>query len=1523
MKNLRKHLIALLTLVIICALFLPLPVQAATSGSCGDNVKWSLSSGILTISGTGEMDDWSGGSHFDSGYSGDQPWASQQNKIKQVRIQKGVTHIGKNAFDECNNLTSVTIADTVTSIGSYAFAFCQNLKSVTIPNSVTTIGSGVFSNCLTLTTVSLPSGLTELSDDLFLSCLALKNVNIPQGVTTIYGRAFGSCYSLKSITIPSSVTTIYYGAFDYCTALESITIPNSVTGIGRNAFENCSSLKTATLSSNLTSIPDRLFAYCTSLQSITIPDGVTSIGEYAFQQCESLEKVVLPDTVTSIGRDAFYNCYKMRNLYIEDLAAFMNIDMENANSHPTGRYYAGKKLYLNGTLVTDLVIPEEITVIPEDFFRYFDSLTSITIPDSVTSIGEGAFAHCTKVKTVQTGNGITAIDNEVFAYCNALESITMSNRLTSIGDQAFYSIPVLKSITLPDSVTSIGNEAFNGCSQLTNVELGSGVTSIGNKAFYGCDDLPAISLPESLEILGDEAFSGCKALTSITIPGSVKTFGSNVFYNCEALTDVVIGDGVTAIGESAFRYCQKLNSVVIPASVTEIGTQAFYPVFNIQELYYGGTSDQWSGLSNQPMSKYIHYRVTDPEGHWVSVQQEATCLEAGTSYEFCACDYERNRVTTQAALGHTGGTATCKDLALCTRCGTGYGDLNVNNHAGGTEIRGAFEATCSANGYTGSTYCLGCDALLERGQYTPTIAHTFGEWSVLSAPTCIYSGTEIHTCQNCGINYSREIPATGHEYQELVVPPACTEQGYTSYTCAKCGDNYVDSYVNATGHAFGDWITTQAATCTEQGQERRDCQNCDHYETREVETGGHNYVDGVCSVCQEIELLRSGQCGDNLFWKLGATGTLTIYGTGEMWDWAYFEPAPWYDYRAVIQSAVIEAGATSIGDYAFSECNNLTNVVIPEGVIHIGNAVFYHSYGLTSIVLPEGVTSIGNEVFQECTSLTDITLPESLTSMGEYVFFFCTNLENIVLPESITNISFGLFANCSNLKNITIPEGVTSIGACAFDGCSSLTSITIPEGVTSIGNAAFSDCSSLTSILIPESVTSIGNEAFSGCSRLTSVVIPEGVIRIDYATFYECISLESIVIPGSVTSIGDFAFNECSSLQNVYYGGTAEMWTSLSNRPSATYIHYSCTQPEGHWTAYSVDATCEENGYTCERCACGYERNKVTTQPATGHTFGNWTVTQNPTCTAKGMEQRDCDSCDHYETREVAVTGHDYDAVVTAPTFESQGYTTHTCTVCGDSYMDSSVPALTCVATIGGVKYESLSQALAEAGEGDVVKLTADCDESGKTLIIRPGVTLYLDAYELKADGLIGFAGSVLNAARYSTTSDYGRLVVPKENLVLTGGVAAENDDNPDYDVIPIWNGEDAYILANAMINDTDPGYGLKIDEETKTISFSFVHKAGGSANKAFFLDGTGDNALKIVIRLEWASGNGVAYQDFVYNDDFVGLVSGGGYNYSFVLNNYDILNIDLSNLKVTAMILTDAGTVTAGTTWTQQNAIS
>ena len=245
---------------------------------------------------------------------------------------------------------------------------------------------------------------------------AATEIIIPDCVNRIGNYAFGGCTSLASVTIPDSVTSIGYDAFSGCTSIASVTIPDSVTSIGDGAFYGCTSLTSVTIGDSVTSIGDYAFYGCTSLASVTIPDSVTSIGDSAFNGCTSLASVTIPDSVTSIGDSAFRDCTSLASVNITDIAKWCEIKF-GYEANPL--YYAGN-LYLNGELITELIIPNGVTSIGHYAFEGCESLTSVTIPDGVTSIGHYAFSGCTSLTSVTIPDSVTSIGDFAFYRCTSL-----------------------------------------------------------------------------------------------------------------------------------------------------------------------------------------------------------------------------------------------------------------------------------------------------------------------------------------------------------------------------------------------------------------------------------------------------------------------------------------------------------------------------------------------------------------------------------------------------------------------------------------------------------------------------------------------------------------------------------------------------------------------------------------------------------------------------------------------------------------------------------------------------------------------------------------------------------------------------------------------------------------------------------------------------------------------------------------------------------------------------------------------
>lgn len=153
-------------------------------------------------------------------------------------------------------------------------------------------------------------------------------------------------------------------------------------------------------------------------------DGYTSIGYAAFTGCKSLASIEIPNSITSIRYDVFLGCTHLTSVHTSDIAAWCAISFDTYLANPL--YYA-HNLYLNGKLITDLVIPNSVTSIGSYAFYGCSSLTSVTIPNSVTSIGIGAFYNCSSLTSVTIPNSVTSIGDSAFSDCYGLTSVTIGD----------------------------------------------------------------------------------------------------------------------------------------------------------------------------------------------------------------------------------------------------------------------------------------------------------------------------------------------------------------------------------------------------------------------------------------------------------------------------------------------------------------------------------------------------------------------------------------------------------------------------------------------------------------------------------------------------------------------------------------------------------------------------------------------------------------------------------------------------------------------------------------------------------------------------------------------------------------------------------------------------------------------------------------------------------------------------------------------------------------------------------------
>lgn len=445
-----------------------------------------------------------------------------------LTIPNSVTSIGSCAFNFCRGFTgSLTFGNSVTTIGYSAFRDCSNFTgSLTIPNSVTTIGELAFENCSGFTgSLTIPNSVTTIDRQAFMNCNGFSEVyynavncedvsstcityswfpfdgvrgtlTIGNDVERIPAHLFRNSLFTGQLTIPNSVISIGERAFYGCSSFsDNLTIGNSVTTIGNHAFYGCSGFSVLyfdaihcedgtdnythpftgisgqlIIGNNVERIPGRTFNWGQFTGSLTIPNSVTEIGDLAFCQCRSFTgNLIISNSVTRIGESAFAVCDGFSGVYYSgDIAQWCSISFANSTSNPLCNTH---NLYINNTLMTDLIIPESVIIIKDNAFYGCTCFTSLTIPTSITEIGVNAFSNCSglitvdyyapnctsisdfsasPIVTVNIGENVQTIPPSAFANCTTLNTIiALAIMPPALGSSAFSNISPVATLFVP------------------------------------------------------------------------------------------------------------------------------------------------------------------------------------------------------------------------------------------------------------------------------------------------------------------------------------------------------------------------------------------------------------------------------------------------------------------------------------------------------------------------------------------------------------------------------------------------------------------------------------------------------------------------------------------------------------------------------------------------------------------------------------------------------------------------------------------------------------------------------------------------------------------------------------------------------------------------------------------------------------------------------------------------------------------------------------------------------------------
>ena len=967
-------------------------VLADDSGTLEGGLTYNFvsSTGTLTISGNGAM-------VADTDSDGDwwYPWNFYRSDIKSVRITQGVTEISYEAFYYCTNLLSVELPSTLTRIYDGAFSHCSSLTSVSIPSSVTTIEGGAFQDCSNLTSVSIPSSVKTIQVCAFSGCSSLTLASLPAGLTYIGSAAF-SDVKISALNINENVRYIGSRAFG-SQLLTSITVdednPYYSDGNGSNCIITKSNnslilgCRTTRIPYGVASIGESAFSNCSNLSSITIPSSVNTIDRYAFEYCTSLSSINIPSSVKTINNNAFQGCTSLSSVNI-----------------PNGVTSIAASLFEGCTSLSSVNIPNGVKQISQNAFRGCSSLNNISIPESVTGIYSMAFAEMGDLNITMPNiewwaDVFVYFDEEDYPSEYAFEGTSCRLFWTDEDDE-------ITEITIPSNVTKLRNKLFGGFNNIKSVNFHADINTVG---YFPFSSGTRIVVPKGTM----EKYQGFYNLSNCNIVEEGFFIINNVLYVIDKdtktatiigvddddfilLSSIKVGNtryNVTSIENKAFYGNNNITDIDIPEGVKNIGNQAF-----------GGCSSLVS--------------VTIPESV-ISIGNDA----------FTRCTGLKKVIVPDisAWCSISFGNFYSNPLYYAHHI---YSDEN-------TEIKNLIIPEDVVKiGSNAFDNCYGLTSVTIPESVTSIGSRAFYYCYGLTSVTIPESVTSIGN--DAFYNCSR--------LQKVIVPDIT----------AWCGISFGNSYSNPLYYA--------------------------HHIYSDENTEIKNLV-----IPEDVVKIAS-----NAFYGCSDLTSVTIpEGVTNIGSYAFSDCMG-------LTSISIPESVTSLGRSAFQKCTALFSVELKSNTLVSANrsssSSFLSIFGqqVKEYILGSAITSIGSYAFYECNSLHSIEIPNSVTSIDSYAFYECNSLQSIEIPNSVTSIDSYAFYECNSLQSIEIPNSVTTIGGSAFSRCTGLTSVTIPNSVTSIGDYAFYSCSRLVNVTVenPSPVT-ITSNAFSNRTNAT-LIVPDG-----------------------------------------------------------------------------------------------------------------------------------------------------------------------------------------------------------------------------------------------------------------------------------------------------------------------------------------------------------------------------------------------------------------------------------------------